>query len=280
MSLLSGVTILVTRPARQAAGLVEPLEALGATVRSLPAIEIAPPEDPGALDAALRDLGRFDWLVLTSVNGVEAVRARLDALGSGLPGRLRLSAVGPSTAAAMREAFREPDFVPSASVGEAIAREMGDVAGRRFLLARADRARPELPAVLRARGGIVEEASAYRIVRPASGAALPEACPDWIALTSPSAVYGTRDALEAQGRGDWMRTARLACIGPTTAAAVRELRYEVAAMAEASTIPGLVAALVAFGRERAYAEITPSPTVPPPARASLEGEPSREGIHA
>ncbi len=288
---LFGQTVLVTRPAKQAAGLVEPLEALGATVFLLPAIEIAPPLDPEPLDEALRNLDRYDWLVLTSVNGVEALRERARALGvvEAVVG-CRIAAVGPSTAKAAREAFREPDLVPEEYVGEAVAAALGEVRGRRFLLARADIARDDLPRRLREGGATVDDPAAYRIVRPTLEMDLPQACPDWIALTSSSAVFGTRDALAAQGRGEWMRTARLACIGPLTAATVRESGYEVAVMAEAYTIPGLVEAMVRES-ERAEDVTTPSPTVPPYARIDelseftassprLQGEPSSEGLFA
>ena len=241
---LVGQTILVTRPAHQMAGLADPLTALGATVLALPAIAIAPPLDPGPFDDALRNLDAVDWIVVTSVNGVEALENRADSLNvrNEVCAR-RLAAVGPSTAKALAEAFRAPDFVPEEHVGESLAEGIGDVAGRRFLLPRADIARPELPRVLRERGGIVQEVAAYRIVRP-EAAALPERRPDVIALTSSSAVHGTRDALAAAGKESWMREARLACIGPITAATVRELGYRVALMADEYTIPGLVDALV------------------------------------
>ena len=262
---LRGQTILVTRPAGQAAGLTGPLEALGATVFSLPAIEIVPPESFEAFDAAVGSLDRFDWLVFTSVNGVEAVRDRMDALGLDrrAKGRTRIAAVGPSTAEAAREALYEPEAVPEKYVSDEVADAMGDVRGQRVLLARADIARREIVELLRARGALVEEVAAYRIVRPSATADLPETAPDWVALTSSQSVHGTRDALVAGGRGEWMRSARLACIGPMTAATVRELGYEVAVMAKAHTIPGLVEAIV---REQGYEAVTPSPTVPPPAR--------------
>ena len=287
---LSGISVLVTRPAGQAAGLVEPLEARGATVFSLPAIEIAPPLDPEALDEALRNVGSYDWVVATSVNGVQALGDRRQALGLRMEtfDGVKLAAVGPSTAAAFRQAFREPDAVPQEFVGERVAEAMGDVRGKRFLLARADIARKDLPERLRAMGAEVDDVAAYRIVRPSPDGPLPEVAPDWIALTSSSGVIGTRDALAAGGKEEWMRSARLACIGPLTAATVLELGYEVEVMAEAHTILGLVEAIV---REHGYAATTPSPTAPPPAHGVLvrsiegsepqrQGEPSPEASHA
>ena len=253
---LFGLTVLVTRPASQAAGLVEPLKALGATVFVLPAIEIAPPLDPEPLNEALRNVERYDWIVATSVNGVAALanRTTRDAVRE-----VRLAAVGPATAAAMREAFREPDAVPEEFTGERIAERMGEVRGRRVLLARADIARPELPHRLRTRGAAVDDVAAYRIVRPTGVPELPERCPDWIAFTSSSAVRGTLDTLTLADREDWMRAARLACIGPLTAATVRELGYEVGAMPEDYTMEGLVRAMVGewhaspLAREETYA---------------------------
>ncbi|MGV3618410.1 MAG: uroporphyrinogen-III synthase [Fimbriimonas sp.] len=243
---LAGKTILVTRPAKQAAGLVEPLVAQGATVFTLPAIEIAPPEDPAPFDEALRNLGRYDWIVLTSVNGVDALSGRLTELGLPIHPVLdrRLAVVGPATADAVRRAFREPDLIPTEYVSDAVADAMGPVAGLRFLLPRADIARKELPTILRKRGAVVDDVAAYQIVRPRDETPLPDQAPDMITLTSSSAVYGTRDALAARGKEAWMREARLACIGPITAATVRDLGYEVAVMAEAYTIAGLVDALV------------------------------------
>lgn len=240
---LMGQTVLVTRPRGQSAGLAEPLAALGATVFALPAIAIEPPEDPSPLDEALRKLEGYDWLILTSVNGVEAVSARLEALGLVLPMGLKLAAVGPATAEAMRKTLRDPDVVPAEAMGIWIAEAIGEVGGRRILLARGDLARPDLPEALRAKGSDVDDVVAYRIVRPSFDGPLPQACPDWIALTSSSGVMGTYDALSARGRGEWMHSSRLACIGPLTAATVREMGIEPTIVAETHTVNGLVEAI-------------------------------------
>ena len=235
---------------------MEPLEALGATVFVLPAIEIAPPIDPVPLDEALRNVEGYDWIVLTSVNGVEALAARMDRERLG---NVRLAAVGPVTAAAMEAAFRAPDAMPDEFTGEQIAGVMGDVGGQRVLLARADLARKDLPEKLRAMGAAVDDVVAYRIVPPSGTPALPERCPDWIALTSSSGVRGTLDALAKFGKANWMREAQLACIGPLTAATVREMGYTVAAIAEESTMAGLAEAMLGawraspLAREEAYA---------------------------
>lgn len=238
---LAGQTILVTRPARQIAGLAEPLIELGATVVSLPAIAIAPPEDLSPLQDAVKQIDRYDWVVLTSVNGVEALAQH--AVPEAVANR-KLAAVGPVTAEAVAKAFRAPDAVPTEALGVRIAEVLGDVRGQRILLARADIARKDLPDALRALGAEVDDVGAYRIVRPHDDCPLPDETPDWIALTSSSGVVGTRDALRDRGKESWMRLAKLASIGPLTADTVRELGYEVAVTADPHTIPGLVDAIL------------------------------------
>lgn len=250
---LQGLVVMVTRPKAQASALVGPLEELGAEIVSMPAIEIAPPAETAPLDEALRNLERYDWVVLTSVNGVEAVRARMEQLG--IPGEdlkaRKLAVIGPATGAALAAAFRGPDVVPGEYVSEAIAEALGDVRGKRFLLARADIARRDLAEILALRGAKVDEVPAYRIVRPTS-TDLPNRTPDVITLTSSAAVRGTRDALASAGYEDWMRRAALICIGPITAATVRELGYEPAVVANEYTVPGLVEALAAYVKEKRF----------------------------
>jgi len=243
---LAGKTVLVTRPRHQADDLIRPLEALGAEVVLMPAIEIAPPTDCGPLDLALRTLAAFDWVLVTSVNGVEAVRNRMDTLGierASLSAR-KIAVVGPITSQAVEAAFRAPDVVPSEFVSEAIADALGDVRGKRFLLPRADRARRDIADVLRRRGAEVVEVVAYRIVRPATTQAISESTPDYITLTSSASVRNTRDALKERGLDHWMQSSRLVCIGPITEATVRELGYTPAATAAHYTVAGLVDALV------------------------------------
>src|SRR5262249_33753284 len=129
---LRGRRIAVTRPRGQGEPLAEALEHLGATVALVPLVEIAPVEDATELDHAVRKLGRYDWLVFTSVNGVAAVHARLDG-DDGLA-TTRVAAVGPATAAAARNLGPEPAYVPERFEASAIAVGLGDVDGARVLL--------------------------------------------------------------------------------------------------------------------------------------------------
>ena len=243
MGPLEGKRVLVTRPREQAQAFADKLSALGAEPVVLPAIEIAPLTNSFALDSALLKLDQFDWVVLTSVNGVEAVRSRMLALGVSteqLAAR-RLAAIGPATAEALAGFCRKPDVVPDEYVAEAIFKHLPDVKGKKFLLARADIARPDLAILLRNAGAEVTEVAAYRIIS-ASPEALKER-PDFITLTSSSAARATLEGLEKE---NWLRETPLVCIGPVTAATVREMGYEVAATAEQYTTDGIIKALVSL----------------------------------
>ncbi|MBS1717568.1 MAG: uroporphyrinogen-III synthase [Armatimonadetes bacterium] len=246
---------MITRPDHQSGDLKTKLEGLGAEVFGVPVVQIGPPPDLGALQTALKNLPNYDWLVLTSVNGVEAVRLQVEALG--LPRNFvaerKLAAIGPATAKAMAEAFRAPDLVPDEFVSEAIASQMPDVRGVKFLLARADLARKDLADTLRSRGAVVDEVAAYRIVR-AADVDLPDEAPDAITLTSAEIARATHDMLQRKGKIQWMSETSIICIGPITAAAVRELGFEPAAVAAQYDEPGLITALVElFGKEAAHA---------------------------
>jgi uroporphyrinogen-III synthase len=244
---LAGKRVLVTRPRAQAADLLRALGAMGADVALLPAIEIAPTTDLDSLDRAVASLQSYDWVVLTSVNGVRAVADRSRALEVALPAGPppRLAVIGPATAGAAAELWREPDLMPDEYVSERMAEGMGDVAGKRVLLARADIARRELAEELNRQGAQVEEVEAYRIVPSTEepDARVWERAPDFVTLTSSSAARATVERLQEQGVGDWLERAKIVCIGPITAATVRELGYEVAAEAGRYTVPGLLEAL-------------------------------------
>ncbi len=252
-SSLSGRTVLVTRPRAQADSLVQELESLGATIFVMPVIEIQPPLSFEPLDRALNSLDTYDWVVLTSVNGVRAVSSRMAELGipvEKLSSR-RLATIGPATAAELAHFARQPDLVPAEYVSEAIAEtvkglvELPTEAGKpRFLLARADIARRDLAELLRGLGAEVDEVAAYRIVRSVGAVDLPEAAPDYITLTSSSAARGTHEILAENGRLGWMSESRLVCIGPITSATVTEMGFGVAAQASEYTVPGVVKALL------------------------------------
>lgn len=252
---LAGIRVAVTRPAHQAAALLARLRALGAEPLACPSIAIAPPADPAALDAAIARLGSYSWLIVTSANGVQALLGRMAELGaSSMPlRRIAIGAIGPATAEALAEHGLRASFVPGAYVAEAIVDEIGDVAGQRILLPRADIAREALAVGLRAKGAEVDEVAAYRTV-PGPGAAdlaswLRAGTLGAITFTSSSTVRYLLDGLGAHGFDRPTAVAALnrtavVCIGPITAATARAEGLRVAAEAREYTESGLLDALV------------------------------------
>jgi uroporphyrinogen-III synthase len=249
---LAGLTVLVPRARDQAGDLSALLRARGAEPLEVPTIEIRPVASTAELDRAVGDLaaGRFDWVVLTSVNGVAAVRARAEALGHG-PAAVttaKVAAVGPATEAALRLWGVEPDLVPevatTAALGAAFAARPAASGSGRVLLARADLANPELAATLRDKGWAASEVVAYHTVPvgtldPAARRRLDGGEVDWVAFTASSTVTGF---LRGYG-GPPPPGVRVAAIGPVTAGTARSAGIRVAATAADHTIGGLVAAI-------------------------------------
>jgi uroporphyrinogen III methyltransferase/synthase len=249
---LFGKQVLVTRPRLQAGELIHRLEELGAIALTLPAVEVRAPEDWGPVDRALADLSRYQWLVFTSVNGVHALLRRLGSLGRDLRvlGHIRLAAIGPATAAALREYLLEPDVIPAEYCSESLAAALKDrVAGQRVLLARADRGRELLREQLSS-VAIVEQVAVYSQIDALDTNSevlglLGEGKVDYVTVTSSNIARALAAALDPPSRariesGD----TQLISISPVTSAAIRELGLPVAAEALEYTTAGIVDALV------------------------------------
>lgn len=259
---LFGKRVAITRSGEQAPALAALLRQAGAVPVPFPAIEIMPPADPAPLRQAVRDAGSYDWVVFTSVNGVRAFFAELDAQGADVRrlGAARVAAIGPATRDALRERGLRADVMPDEYRGEAVASallaaEGGDGSGKRVLLARAAVARDALPEALREAGAGVDVVPAYRTVaagaeRGAELARMLEAGElDAITFTSPSTVQYTLAALGPEGVALLGRT-RIAAIGPITGAAAQASGLEVAVTADDYTTAGLVQALRAHFEEK------------------------------
>ena len=229
---LYGVRIVITRP--EAKSLAAELERLGAEITIVPLIEIRPAEGR-ALEDAIDTMGTYDWVVLTSVNGVAAVAQGLARLG----GNARVAAVGPVTADAIREHGVEPTFVATRASDD-IAAGLGDIEGLRVLLPQADLAEPHLADELRGRGAHVESVVAYRtiLIEPPMWGILPLRIADAVVLASGSAC---RSLAAAGGAGGG---ATLVCIGPKTAKVAREVGLRVGLVADEATSDGIIQALV------------------------------------
>ncbi len=244
-ALLAGKRVLVTRPKGQAESLVRSLQRLGATASLLPAMRIAPIEDTSVLDAALKSLSSYDWVVFTSVNGVVAIAQRMDMLQ--VPrseiSALNIAVIGPKTGSACETLFRRPDLIPQSFVSERLAEELGDVSGKRFLLLRADNARPNLRTNLIGKGAWTDEIAAYHALPTGEDIDVEQPMPEYITLTSAESARAVASTLERLGL-DWMSRSFLVCIGPITADAVADMGYKVAAVADPYTEEGLINALV------------------------------------
>lgn len=227
------------------ARIVKGLEAERASVVPLPTVRIVPPADGGELNRALREWDTFDWVVFTSANAVRAVAERGAALS--IPwaaGRPKVAAVGPATRAAAEAAGLRVHAMPRVFLTEAIADALGEVRGLRILLPRSRRASPRLPARLRRKGAVVQEAEAYDV----GAVAAPEArsCrvrdADFLVFTSPSAVQNFVGVASPEDLHEVRTRAEAVCIGPVTAAAARELGFRIISIASEHTVQGILRA--------------------------------------
>ena len=253
---LAGPRVLVTRARRQAGALAGLLRRQGATVLEIPSIEIRPPRSYRPLDQALRRAADYDWLVLTSVNGVDALFARLKKLrltARNLKG-IRLAAIGPATRAAIERRGLRVQVMPREYVAEwVVAALRGKVRGKRVLLVRAKVARDVLPRELRRAGASVDVIEAYETVIPARSRRRLQALlrdparrPHVITFTSSSTVRNFVALLGGKrGSHRALDGITAASIGPVTSATLRELGLRPGVQARRYTIPGLVAAIVA-----------------------------------
>jgi uroporphyrinogen III methyltransferase/synthase len=258
---LFGKRIVVTRSREQAGELIEQLEECGADPIPAPTIRIAPPEDMDALDRACAQAGSYDWIVFASANAVDFFMDRLLALADvrELKG-VRICTVGPSTASRLARFGIRVDLTPpeyrAESMVEAL-RSAGDIAGRRFLLPRADIGRDVLADALRESGAEVTEVIAYRTVLGAAESEydiyrmLLDREIDAVTFTSASTVRNFSAILGREQAADLLRSTVVACIGPVTAEAAQQLDITTTVMPQRYTIPDLVEALVAHFRQHA-----------------------------
>jgi uroporphyrinogen III methyltransferase/synthase len=248
---LSGKRIVVTRTRKQAGVLSARLRDLGADVIELPTIRIEPPSDLRAFAELVQDSHGYDWIIFTSVNGVDAffdLFFKLYDDGREIGGA-KIAAIGPATAQRVRDYHFHVDLQPEEFVAEAIVREFqkqGGVENLRILLARAEKARDVLPKRLSALGAIVDEGFAYRTVaetRDVTGARqrfLDEGA-DLITFTSSSTVENFL------GLGlPWPKGMKIASIGPITSKTAREAGLKVDVEARRHDIDGLVNAVQKF----------------------------------
>ncbi len=254
---LEGWRVLVSRAREQAGCLSEMLRAEGAEVLEIPFIEIRPPRSYKCMDDALRLIGEYEWLILTSVNGVHALFERMEKLG--IPKRrlvpLNIVASGPATKAAIEKEGLQVAVMPKEYVAESVVQSLeGKVRGKRVLLCRAKIARDVIPRELRLLGAFVDVVEAYETVIPAASRIKlrrvlrdQERRPHAITFTSSSTVrnyvslLGIRSGKSKLVQGVWN-----ASIGPVTSETLREYELNVDVQATEYTIPGLIKALAEY----------------------------------
>jgi uroporphyrinogen-III synthase len=233
--------------------LARPLRELGAEVIEIPTIEIQPPRSYKRLDDALGAIAGYDWLILTSVNGIEPLFARMKKLRmpAAKLGHLQIAAIGPATQREIEARGLKVAVTPEKYIAESVVDVLrGQVAGRRVLLVRAKIARDILPVELRKAGAHVEVAEAYETRIPAQAKsrlkklfAHPEGRPHVATFTSSSTASNLLALLGNSSRS-LLEGVRLASIGPVTSGTLREAGFEPAIEAREYTMDGLVAAIV------------------------------------
>ena len=257
---LFGHRVLVTRPRHQAGPMMRRLELLGAVPVLMPTVEIRDPSDFGPLDAVLDRFREhaFDWVVFTSSNGVHAFVRRLLARGRDVRdfGGVKLAAIGPKTADALRSYHLTPDVVPTEFIAESLAAALAkEVTGQRVLLARANRGREVLRDEL-SKVAAVEQVTVYEqadAVDPDSAAvdALRRGEIGFVTLSSSNVARSLARVFDDTVRGRIDRgEIKLVAISPETGRAVRELGYPVAAEADVYTADGLIDAVVRLATAR------------------------------
>ncbi|RPI72209.1 MAG: HemD protein, partial [Desulfobacteraceae bacterium] len=258
---LFGKRILITRTREQAGVFSALLRALGADAIEFPTIEIQPPQSWEKLDQAIRSLKNYDWLLFTSVNGVKYFFERLYLLGK--DGRelhgLRLGAIGPQTAQAIKDKGLLPDFVPAEYKAEAMAAAFKEVSspGQRILIPRAAEAREVLPLELAKTAARVDVVESYRTVKPLLQKEkiierLQNGDIHIITFTSSSTVRNFVEILDTKKEviTQWLQKPVIACIGPITAQTAREYGLTVQIQPSDYTIEALTGAILDYYQNR------------------------------
>jgi uroporphyrinogen III methyltransferase/synthase len=255
---LAGRSVLVTRTAEQAGALGDRLAELGAEVVAFPVIETVEPRSWLATDQAIERLGEYDWLVLTSTNGVDRFFERLfelDRDARSLAG-VRVAAVGSATADRLFDRGIRPDLVPADFRAEGLIEAFDErgvgAAGERVLVARALEAREVLPETLRERGAVVDVVPVYQVVAAQADPAVVERLRagdiDVITFASGGTAARFVEVVGAAGldADAVLRGAALASVGPVTTEALRAMGHEVAVEPDESTMGALAEAIAAW----------------------------------
>lgn len=260
---LFGLRVLVTRARAQASELADRIEELGGEPYEYPVIETRMPasdEVEASVRKALEQAESYDWVLLTSVNGVDYFFRWLERCGTDIRRfhRAKFAAVGPKTAEALAARGIRADLQPAVYTAEGLLDELAAQSAiapnDKVLLPRGNLARDLLPEELGRRGAIAVDIDVYETVSVGAEDAflldlLQKERIHVVTFTSSSTVRGLLDALRRLGAEDpvaLLGRAAIACIGPITADTARQCGLRVDIMAQASTLEGLVDALKTY----------------------------------
>ncbi len=245
---------LITRPQAQAADFVSLLEQQGGTAICIPTIEIIPPESWAPLDFVLRDLDEFDILILTSVNGVEALFERMLETNQyiGTLTDIFVVAVGPKTAKALGQNCIRPDLIPADHRAEGVVAELlkYGVKGKRILYPRAEIARPLIIDSLQAAGAEVVAPVAYRTILPEGSEPkirklLSTDDIDAVCFSS-SSTFNNLSVMLGDDLRKLQGQTKFFSIGPQTSETIRKHGFEVDLEPQSWTLDSLVLAMVDY----------------------------------
>ncbi len=258
---LFGQRCVITRARHQCETLARQLTELGADVLEIACLKIVAPKDKQPLADALLTLGEYDWIVFTSVNGVNAFfdyffKAFEDVRDLGA---VRIAAVGPGTAARLRELHLKVDVMPKEALGVRIAKALNEfesIENLKIMLARAETANSDLPAALNERRAIVDDVPCYQTVpetedRTGAGARLLAEGAQWITFTSGSTVDHFHARFDLPKLLAQFPELKLASIGPETSKVLGKLGLKPTVEAREHTMDGLVKGIRAHVKSRA-----------------------------
>jgi len=252
---LFGKRIVITRARAQASGLVSQLTKLGAQCLEIPTIQIIPSADTAPLKTAIDHLKDYDWLVLTSVNGVKFFFDTLFAMGKDVRalGHLKFACIGPVTKERLADYGIISDILPETYRAESVVDAFSsmDMQGKKVLLPRAKVARTILPEELGKMGAVVDEVTAYETILSDDGkekliSLLTDKEIDAVTFTSSSTVTNFMSLLESRNAAELLKGVTIASIGPITSDRARSFGIEPDLEADPFTIPGLVDALLTY----------------------------------
>jgi len=252
---LMGKKVVITRAREQASNLTRRLSDLGADCMECPTIKVQPPDDIKPMDRAIQNLSSYDWLIFTSVNGVEFFFERLFSKGMDVRAlhNLRTATIGPATAKKLLGFGLNSDIIPETYMAESVVEAFGkkEISGKKILLPRAKQARPILPVELGKMGAVVDEVTAYCTKKVADSTnllikKLEEKKIDLITFTSSSTVRNFRELLPSENFKTLMAGVTIASIGPITAQTAEKSGFDVHIVAKSFTIKGLCDAICEY----------------------------------